>query len=62
MLGQFQARLVAAISDGSLEDVRKLVIGKNDINKFVPLFAHSSYFLCRISRPSQFQRKYEFPH
>lgn len=44
MLGYFQANVVKEISSGSLEQVRKLVIGKDDINKPVFLFFNSSFY------------------
>jgi hypothetical protein len=49
MLGEFQAKVVQAISTGSMDLIHRLVIGKNDVNKFV--------FPFLIPAPSRHERQ-----
>jgi hypothetical protein len=37
MLGEFQGKVVQAISSGSMDSVHRLVIGKHDVDKFVSI-------------------------
>ncbi|KAK8870996.1 hypothetical protein M9Y10_008909 [Tritrichomonas musculus] len=45
MFGEFQLRVINAITSGSLLSVRKLVIGSYDIDKFVCYFFSYSQLL-----------------